>query len=180
MQEDQNFTSDCVKRFWYEHDPFSLATQAKQVLYINHAKLGEDWRIVLKFQARHIYDVPEKENSKIENNELPVTNVEVYQDTSLESKLIVNDIVDILSQLHRDDVESITIDANVIELEAQTKYEVEVDYNGEDSGKEDDSMVEYISDHEENKVGAEGEDDRIQLLLSEVKGKDITELIVAG
>ncbi|KAF3663077.1 60S acidic ribosomal protein P2 [Capsicum chacoense] len=29
-------------------------------------------------------------------------------------------------------------------------------------------------------VGAEGEDDRIQLLLSEVKGKDITELIAAG
>lgn len=29
-------------------------------------------------------------------------------------------------------------------------------------------------------VGAEVEDDRIQLLLSEVKGKDITELIAAG
>ncbi|PHU15783.1 60S acidic ribosomal protein P2B [Capsicum chinense] len=32
----------------------------------------------------------------------------------------------------------------------------------------------------EMQVGAEGEDDRIQLLLSEVKGKDITELIAAG
>ncbi|XP_016571605.1 uncharacterized protein LOC107869617 [Capsicum annuum] len=59
--------------------------------------------------------------------------------------------VDIWSHLHRDDVDSITIDANIIELEAQTEYEVEVDYNGEDSDQEDDTMVEYISDHEENK-----------------------------
>ncbi|PPD86661.1 hypothetical protein GOBAR_DD16393 [Gossypium barbadense] len=29
-------------------------------------------------------------------------------------------------------------------------------------------------------VGAEAEDERIQLLLSEVKGKDITELIASG
>ncbi|TQE04349.1 hypothetical protein C1H46_010134 [Malus baccata] len=29
-------------------------------------------------------------------------------------------------------------------------------------------------------VGAEADDDRIQLLLSEVKGKDITELIASG
>lgn len=29
-------------------------------------------------------------------------------------------------------------------------------------------------------VGADAEDDRIELLLSEVKGKDITELIAAG
>ncbi|KAM3238172.1 hypothetical protein P3L10_013202 [Capsicum annuum] len=115
MQEDKNFMSICVKRFW------------------------------------HIYDVPEKENSDVENDELPVTNAKVYQDTSLESKSIVNDTVDIWSHLHRDDVDSITIDANIIELEAQTEYEVEVDYNGEDSDQEDDTMVEYISDHEENK-----------------------------
>ncbi|KAJ7976087.1 60S acidic ribosomal protein family [Quillaja saponaria] len=31
-----------------------------------------------------------------------------------------------------------------------------------------------------NSVGAEADDDRIELLLSEVKGRDITELIAAG
>ncbi|KAF3662503.1 putative late blight resistance protein -like protein R1B-14-like isoform X1 [Capsicum annuum] len=150
MQEDKNFTSICVKRFWYEYDPFILATQEKQVFYINDPKLGEDWRIVLKFQARHIYDVPEKENLEVENDEFLVTNAEVYHDTSLESKSIVNDTVDILSQLYRDNVESITIGANVIELEAQTEYKVEVDYDEEDSDQEEDTMVEYISDHEDN------------------------------
>ncbi|KAM3287709.1 protein like [Capsicum chacoense] len=150
MQEYKIFTSVCVKRFWYEHDPFVLAAQEKQVFYINDPKLGEDWRIMLKFQARHIYDVLEKENSELENDELPITNAEVYQDTSLESKSIADYTVSILSQLHRDDVESITIDANIIELESQIEYKVDVDYNGEDSYQEDDTMVEYISDHEEN------------------------------
>ncbi|KAL7170426.1 hypothetical protein ACSBR2_035332 [Camellia fascicularis] len=32
----------------------------------------------------------------------------------------------------------------------------------------------------DSKLGAEADDDRIQLLLSEVKGKDITELIASG
>ncbi|KAM3247974.1 protein like [Capsicum annuum] len=116
MQEDEKFTSVYVKRFWYENDSFVLDTQAKQVFYIDDPELVEDWLIMLKFQARHIYDIPEKENinSEVENDELPATNVELYQDTSFE------------------------------------KYEVEVDYNGEDSDQEDDTMVEYSSDHEEN------------------------------
>ncbi|KAK4372914.1 hypothetical protein RND71_008298 [Anisodus tanguticus] len=100
--------------------------------------------------ARQLYDVPEKENSEAESDELHITNNEVYQDMSLESNSIINDTVDILSQLHRDDVEPITLDTNVMELETQREAEVEVGYIEEDSDQEDDTMVEYISDHEEN------------------------------
>ncbi|PHT40195.1 26S protease regulatory subunit S10B -like protein B [Capsicum baccatum] len=96
------------------------ATQENQVFYIDDPKLGEDWGIVLKFQARHIYDVPEKENSEAENDELFVTNIKVYQDT-----------------LHEE-------------------YKVKVDYDGEDTDQENDTMVEYISDHEENEGVVEG------------------------
>ncbi|KAG5580694.1 hypothetical protein H5410_051321 [Solanum commersonii] len=53
-----------------------------------------------------------------------------------------------LSQLHRDDVDSVILDANVIELEAQKEHEVH--YNEENSDQEDETMIEYISDHEEN------------------------------
>ncbi|PHT36074.1 hypothetical protein CQW23_23774 [Capsicum baccatum] len=117
-----------------------------------HEKVEIDFYGIITdiLELEHINDVPEKENSEVENDELLVTNAEVYKDTSFESKSIVNDIVDMLSQLYRDDVESITIGANVIELEAQTEYKVEVDYDEEDSDQEDDTMVEYISDHEEN------------------------------
>ncbi|KAG5610637.1 hypothetical protein H5410_021918, partial [Solanum commersonii] len=40
------------------------------------------------------------------------------------SNSIVCDTVDMLSQLHRDDVDSVILDANVIELEAQKEHEV--------------------------------------------------------
>ncbi|KAG4204771.1 hypothetical protein ERO13_A04G064900v2 [Gossypium hirsutum] len=33
---------------------------------------------------------------------------------------------------------------------------------------------------EDNEVGAEADDDKIQLLLSEMKGKDVTEIIASG
>ena len=56
----------------------------KQKNYIDDPKLRESWRIVLKFEDRHLYDVPEKENSETENDELHITNDEVYQDVSLE------------------------------------------------------------------------------------------------
>ncbi|OIT29737.1 hypothetical protein A4A49_59117 [Nicotiana attenuata] len=100
--------------------------------------------------AQHLYDVPEMQNSETGNGE---TNDEVYQDVSLESNSIVNDTDNMLSQLHRDDVDSVTLDAAVIELEAQTEHEV--GYDEENSDEEDDTMVEYISDNEENE-GNEG------------------------
>ncbi|WMV25386.1 hypothetical protein MTR67_018771 [Solanum verrucosum] len=56
--------------------------------------------------------------------------------------------VDMLSQLYRDDVDLVILDANVIELEAQKEHEVH--YNKENSDQEDETMIEYISDHEEN------------------------------
>ncbi|KAG5599974.1 hypothetical protein H5410_031344, partial [Solanum commersonii] len=100
--------------------------------------------------VRHLYDALEKENSKAESDELHIVNDEVYQDISLENDSIVNDSVEIFCQLHGDDIDSVTLDANVIELEAQTQHAVEIDYSDDDCNKEDDTIIEYISDHEEN------------------------------
>ncbi|KAH0647784.1 hypothetical protein KY285_033032 [Solanum tuberosum] len=124
------------------------ATQAKQAFYIDDPKLGENWQIVLKFQDRRLYDVLERETLETVSDELHITNDEVYQDMSLESNSIVCDTVDMLSQLHRDDVDSVILDANVIELEAQKEHEVP--YNEENSDQEDETMIENISDQEEN------------------------------
>jgi len=143
MQKDKNFTSINVNRFWYEHDSFVLATQAKQVFYICDPKLGKNWWIVQNFQDRHIYDVLEMQNSKVESDELHTTN-EVYQDVSMESNMIDVSIEDMPIQLHRDDVDSITWDSSAFELKVQTEHEV--GYNTEDSDLEDDTIIEYISD----------------------------------
>ncbi|WMV25908.1 hypothetical protein MTR67_019293 [Solanum verrucosum] len=142
MQKDKNFTSINVNRFWYEHDSFVLATQAKQVFYICDPKLGKNWRIVQKFQDRHIYDVLEMQNSKVESDELHIID-EVYQDVSMESNMIDVSIEDMPIQLHRDDVDSITLDSSAYELKVQTEHEV--GYNTEDFDLEDDSIIEYIS-----------------------------------
>ncbi|WMV20265.1 hypothetical protein MTR67_013650 [Solanum verrucosum] len=143
MQKDKNFTSINVNRFWYEHDSFVLATQAKQVFYICDPKLGKNWRIVQKFQDRHIYDVLEMQNSKVESDELHTTD-EVYQDVSMESNMIDVSIEDMPIQFHRDDVDSITLDSSAYEFKVQTEHEF--GYNTEDSDLEDDSIIEYISD----------------------------------
>ncbi|KAG5601186.1 hypothetical protein H5410_032556, partial [Solanum commersonii] len=104
---------------------------------------GKNWRIVQKFQDRHIYDVLEMQNSKVESDELHTTD-EVYQDVSMESNMIDVSIEDMPIQLHRDDVDSITLDSSAFELKVQTEHEV--GYNTEDSDLEDDTIIEYISD----------------------------------
>ena len=101
-----------------------------------------------KFQDRHIYDVPEIQNSKVESDEFCFTNDDVYQDVSVENRVIDNDIEDVPNQLHRGDEDSTILDFSVVEMEIQTGHGV--DYNTEDSDQDDDTIVDYISDHERN------------------------------
>lgn len=122
MQKDKNFASVNMKRFWYEQDPFVLATQVKQVFYINDPKMNCNWRIVQKFEDRYTYDVLEM-HYEMECDEL-CTNDDVYQDVSVESSVIDNDIKGVPIQLHRDDVDSTTIDSSIVKLEDQIGYEI--------------------------------------------------------
>ncbi|KAH0651751.1 hypothetical protein KY284_031663 [Solanum tuberosum] len=93
--------------------------------------------------VRHIYDVLEMQNSKVESDELHTTD-EVYQDVSMENSMIDVSIEDMPIQLHRDDVDSIALDSSAFELKVQIEHEV--GYNTKDSDLEDDTIIEYISD----------------------------------
>ena len=42
-------------------DPFILATQSTKIFYLQDYDLGNDARVVQKFEHRGIYDVPEKD-----------------------------------------------------------------------------------------------------------------------
>ena len=101
-----------------------------------------------KFQDRHIYDVPEIQNSKVESDEFCFTNDDVYQDVSVENRVIDNDIEDVPNQLHRGDEDSTILDFSIVEMEIQTGWGV--DYNTEDSDQDDDIIVDYISYYERN------------------------------
>ncbi|KAH0754685.1 hypothetical protein KY290_024955 [Solanum tuberosum] len=81
--------------------------------------------------------------NEVESDELHTID-EVYQDVSMESNMIDVSIEDMPIQLHRDDVDSITLDSSAFELKVQTEHEV--GYNTKDSDLEDDTIIEYISD----------------------------------
>lgn len=85
----------------------------------------------------------------------------MYQDISFENNSIVNDTVDILSKLHRDDVDLISLDSNVSESKAQIEQEVEIDNNEDDSDQDDDSMIEYISDDVFNEGNTSIDDEEV-------------------
>ena len=69
--------------------------------------------------------------------------------------------MDILSELLRDDVDSIILDANVIEFETQIEQENEIDHNEDDSDQDHETMIEYISDHEEYEGNNSTDDDEV-------------------
>lgn len=76
--------------------------------------------------------------SKVESDELHTT-YEVCQDVSMESNIIDVFIGDMVIQLHRDDVDSITLCSSAFELKVQIEHEV--GYNTEDSDLKDDTVI---------------------------------------
>lgn len=45
-----------VTRTWYKDDPYILASQAEEVIYIPDTKFGKNWRVVERMQPRNLYD----------------------------------------------------------------------------------------------------------------------------
>ena len=69
--------------------------------------------------------------------------------------------MDIFSELLRDDVDSIILDANVIEFETQIEQKNEIDHNEDDSDQDHETMIEYISDHEGTEGNNRTDDDEV-------------------
>ena len=52
-------TSSYIAKEWFTEEPFILATQAKQVFYIQELVMGREWEIVHECNHRGIWDIPE-------------------------------------------------------------------------------------------------------------------------
>ena len=52
-------TSSYTAKEWFTEEPFILATQAKQVFYIQDLVKGREWEIVQECNQRGIWDIPE-------------------------------------------------------------------------------------------------------------------------
>ena len=61
IRDDGHFKSININSFWYKSDPFILATQSTKIFYLQDNDLGNDWRVVQKFEHMGIYDVPKKD-----------------------------------------------------------------------------------------------------------------------
>ena len=70
---DPHFTSVNFARTWYQNEPYILATQATQVIYLKDPKYRGDWYVVQKIIPRGVYDIPTRvemdENSDLQEEE---------------------------------------------------------------------------------------------------------------
>ncbi|KAM3285019.1 hypothetical protein P3S67_023818 [Capsicum chacoense] len=84
------------------NEPFVLASQSEQVLYLNDL-VDKDWLIVVKTNPRDLFNMPEFEREVSLNDE-------VYQQDEVEVILCGNNLeTDIEMSLHMDDVEAETV-----------------------------------------------------------------------
>ncbi|KAI5350696.1 hypothetical protein L3X38_003587 [Prunus dulcis] len=85
---------------WYKDDPYVLPTQARQVFYVDDPKLGLGWKVVHRFEHRHLWDIPEKvdidindgyEEIELGNNDNDDADVEDCDDDGSGSSLYRHD-----------------------------------------------------------------------------------------
>ncbi|XP_027120615.1 uncharacterized protein [Coffea arabica] len=74
VDKQSNITSINMSKTWYSDQPFILASQAEQVFYLQDTKLGGNWHVVELVSPRSSYDVPEKHEDDLVDNE------EAYQE----------------------------------------------------------------------------------------------------
>ncbi|XP_062085438.1 uncharacterized protein LOC133791534 [Humulus lupulus] len=58
MKNENNITRIFTKFEWYKDDKFILATQAKQIFYLDDLKNDRDWKIVEEVHHRNVWDTP--------------------------------------------------------------------------------------------------------------------------
>ena len=132
---DGDIISVNVSRTWYENDSYVLACQAKHIFYVNDTKLGKNWRVMQKFQHRHVFDVPE-----MQNDSMDISNDEVYQDELQEQANVHYVGVQEMDLLLRDDMDPKILDNNIIENNIRTEFVNE---------EEEDILEEHYSEEEE-------------------------------
>ncbi|WVZ64567.1 hypothetical protein U9M48_014065 [Paspalum notatum var. saurae] len=138
MRDDEYFRSINVEHYWYKNDPYILATQAAQVFNLDDTKLGKWWKVVQKFEHRHLYDVIETED--------PSGDVAYQDDISSSREHVLSDIDPCLEHLHRvDDEDSCRIDPNIVDKIRNITTDASHDTDNE---YEDDTLQQYFSDHD--------------------------------
>lgn len=83
-----NIISIYVNSEWYKDDPFILATQAKQVFYLDDLLRVRDWKLVERVNHRQIWDL--KDSSSEVNDAIDV----VHETSS--TKLVLTELGELI------------------------------------------------------------------------------------
>ncbi|KAL6523518.1 hypothetical protein OROGR_017121 [Orobanche gracilis] len=92
VDKECGLTSINVSRKWYMDQPYVLASQVRQVFYVDDLKLGKDCVVVQSFARRAVYDVPMNSESVEEEgvSQEEVNQEEVYQEVDLNFTLVAD------------------------------------------------------------------------------------------
>lgn len=85
-----NITSINVSGEWYKDEPFILASQAKQVFYIDDLVRGRDWKVVQEVNHRQVWDFPDASDM--------IADVDVVHDTNSSNFVLTVDLGELVVQ----------------------------------------------------------------------------------
>lgn len=144
VRDDGYFKSINIGRFWYKNDPFILTTMATKVFYVPDTLYHGNWRVVQKFQHRHLWSVKE-----IQTEEGPGVRDLAYQDDESTEVPVQPKESNVQTRLRRDR-ERVLVDAAVVERSKKRRKEVVDVHESED---EDETMLQYHSDDDDERAG---------------------------
>ena len=137
---ENNVTSINIGGEWYKDDPYILATQAKQVFYMDDLLRGNQWKIVEGVNHRQIWEAEDLED---------VVDVDVVHDISSSNFVLTVDLgeLSVLPNLHSIDVS--TIQTSNVNQEDNDLSEEEAD---EEDDEDDDLLIDFCEDDVNNNL----------------------------
>ena len=156
IRNDGYLTSVNTGGYWYKEEPYVLAEQAKKVFYLPDTLLGHPWRVVQKFEHRHLWSYNENEE-----NIAPSGMVLAYQDDEIKETLHdvigdddVGDGSEVPVPITDEEEETIIPTSEVAAMLQQVLSDVDR-FNSED--EEDETIWQY-HDEDENAAHESDED----------------------
>lgn len=138
-KNDGYFTSINTEGQWYREEPYVLSTQVSKILLLDDNSNKGPWKIVQKFQPRHMYDVDE--------NERPRTEV-AYQDDATDPSAGNNRVEAGIPDDRREEKETdqtldegFTVEASIVRKELEKQNTIDEPYEIED---DDETLGEYF------------------------------------
>jgi len=143
LKDDGFYKSINISNLCCKKDSFILATQATQVFYFPDNKHGKNWRIVQRFNHRHLYNVSQIDG--VASTAAPYQEQTCVLDIGRRPE--VSDILSDMS-LNRDDEAGLIVHAAEIAL-INKKNQINANNEAEECDEvEDDTMMEYWSEEE--------------------------------